>query len=131
MPPGSRLRQQIAVLFVYLLSPKGRTRLAWLACRSGATLPRIQIVGVREPSMQTFQVQIWPEGMSPKAYEEVEANTEKEAAEKLYGKPLREEGFLHQLRAIVRTSDGIGNTVSFYELRRLQRSSSLMNQGGR
>jgi hypothetical protein len=73
---------------------------------------------VRGANMQTFQVQIWPEGMSPEAYQVVEADTEKEAAEKLYGKPLREEGFLHQLRAIVRTSDGTGTTASFYELRR-------------
>jgi|HubBroStandDraft_6_1064221.scaffolds.fasta_scaffold112064_2 hypothetical protein len=68
--------------------------------------------------MGTFHVQIWPEGESPKAYQQVEAETEKDAAEKLYGKPLREEGFLHQLRALVRTLDGTGGAVSFYELRR-------------
>jgi hypothetical protein len=77
-----------------------------------------KIPALGSEAMQTFQVQIWPEAKSPKAYEEVEAATEKEAAEKLYGKPLREEGFLHQLRAIVRTLDGTGTTVSFYELRR-------------
>jgi hypothetical protein len=77
--------------------------------------------------MQTFQVQIWPEGMSPKAYQEVEANTEQEAAETLYGKPLREEGFLHQLRAIVRASDGSGATVSFYELRRPHQSNPVLS----
>jgi hypothetical protein len=48
----------------------------------------------------------------------VEAETEKDAAEKLYGKPLREEGFLHQLRALVRGLDGTSGAVSFYELRR-------------
>jgi len=74
--------------------------------------------------MRAFHVQIWPEGESPKAYQEVEAETEKDAAEKLYGKPLREEGFLHQLRALVRTSDGTGGAVSFYELRRLPNQES-------
>ena len=68
--------------------------------------------------MGRFQVQIRPEGETPKAYQPVEAETEKDAAEKLYGKPLREEGFLHQLRALVRTLDGTGGAVSFYELRR-------------
>jgi hypothetical protein len=72
----------------------------------------------REGEMGTFQVQIWPEGESPKTYQQVEAESEKDAAEKLYGKPLREEGFLHQLRALVRTLDGTGGAVSFYELRR-------------
>lgn len=68
--------------------------------------------------MSAFHVQIWPAGESPKAYEEVQAETAKEAAEKLYGKPLRDEGFLHQLRAIVRPLGEVGETASFYELPR-------------
>jgi hypothetical protein len=45
-----------------------------------------------------------PEGISKKntRYQHVDADSLKEAAEKLYGRPLQEQGADHQLRAIVR-----------------------------
>jgi hypothetical protein len=66
--------------------------------------------------MTVFRVQIWPKGARPKAYEKVEADSERAAAEKLYGKPLSEEGMLHQLRAIVRPIDQTRETVSLYDI---------------
>jgi hypothetical protein len=79
--------------------PMGRS----LQCGSGAKMPM-------------FRVQIWPEGEGPKSYETVEAETEKDAAERIYGRPLREEGMLHQLRAVVRPLDDPRKTVSLYAL---------------
>jgi hypothetical protein len=66
--------------------------------------------------MSAFRVQIWPRGEEPKAYVSVEAESEKDAAEMLYGKPLREEGMLHQLRAIVKPLNAPHSPVSLYEL---------------
>jgi hypothetical protein len=56
--------------------------------------------------MQTkriYQVQHWPDGQwDPRHnWQKVEASTEKEAAEKVCGLPLRQEGRLAQLRARV------------------------------
>jgi hypothetical protein len=43
--------------------------------------------------MATFQVQLWPDGKwDGMPYQKVEAATAKEAAEKLYGQPLKETG---------------------------------------
>ncbi len=54
--------------------------------------------------MTTFQVQLWPEGQQwdGQPYQKVEAATPKEAAEKLYGKPLQDRGADFQRRALVR-----------------------------
>jgi hypothetical protein len=68
--------------------------------------------------MQAYRVQIWPKGSPPKASTVVEAESEKAAAEQLYGKPLLEEGMLHQLRAIVRRIDRPRETISLYEIYR-------------
>ena len=55
--------------------------------------------------MQIFQVQLWPDGKwDGKPYQKVEAATAKEAAEKLYGKPLKESGSNHLIRAQVHGS---------------------------
>jgi len=54
---------------------------------------------------RTYQVQHWPNGQwSPEHnWRKVEAGSEKEAAEKVCGLPLREAGRLSQLRARVLT----------------------------
>ena len=52
--------------------------------------------------MPTFRVRLWPDGKWDfQPYQNVEAETAKEAVEKLYGKPLRERGRSTQLRATV------------------------------
>jgi hypothetical protein len=52
--------------------------------------------------MATFQVQLWPDGQwDQKPFRKVDAATPKEAAEKLYGKPLRERGANALIRARV------------------------------
>lgn len=48
-------------------------------------------------------------------YQEVEASTEKGAAEKLYGGPLFKQGPAARVRAMVRSSSGIDNPTLFYE----------------
>jgi hypothetical protein len=54
--------------------------------------------------MQTYQVQLWPDGRRDgKDYQQVQADSAKEAAEKLYGHPLKETGTNYQIRAHVRS----------------------------
>jgi hypothetical protein len=48
-------------------------------------------------------------------YQEVEARTEKEAAEKLHGSLLFKQGPSTRIRAMVRSSSGIANPTLFYE----------------
>jgi hypothetical protein len=48
--------------------------------------------------MTIFQVRRFLDGGD---YEKVEAQTAKEAAERLYGRPLSEVGSMHQLRMLV------------------------------
>lgn len=48
-------------------------------------------------------------------YQEVQAATEKEAAEKLYGGLLYKQGTAEQVRAMVRSSSGVDNPTLFYE----------------
>jgi hypothetical protein len=64
----------------------------------------------------TFRVQLWPDGkwkFDPS--QDVEAETAKEAAEKLYGKPLRERGKSTQLRATVNPpAPGRNFPIAFY-----------------
>jgi hypothetical protein len=52
---------------------------------------------------RTYQVQHWPNGQWDREHNwrKIEAGTEKEAAEKVCGLPLKEEGRLSQLRARV------------------------------
>ena len=68
--------------------------------------------------MATFQVQLWPDGKwDGKPYQKVEAPTAKEAAEKLYGQPLRGDGSNYQMRAQVRRmAYRSGNSIVFYEV---------------
>jgi hypothetical protein len=48
-------------------------------------------------------------------YQQVQAQTEKEAAEKLYGGLLFKQGTAAQVRAMVRSSSGTDNPTLFYE----------------
>ncbi len=69
--------------------------------------------------MQTSLVQLWPDGKwDGKDYQHVQANTPKEAAEKLCGQPLKEKGTNFQIRAQVRSSTyGSGKpSIIFYEV---------------
>ena len=67
---------------------------------------------------RTYQVQHWPNGeWSPEYnWRKVEARSEKEAAELVCGRPLREEGKLAQLRARVLTVGDLKQraATSFY-----------------
>ena len=51
-------------------------------------------------------------------YQEVEARTEKEAAEKLHGGLLFKQGPVARVRAMVRSSSAIDNPTLFYERER-------------
>jgi hypothetical protein len=67
-----------------------------------------QLQGNRGISMQTkriYQVQHWPDGEwdCERNWQKVEAGSEKEAAEKVCGRTLKERGKLAQLRARVLT----------------------------
>ena len=65
--------------------------------------------------MATFQVSLKPDGKSDwTPYQQVEAATAKEAAEKLYGRPLNEVGPNDKIRARVRPMRG--KTIVFYEV---------------
>ncbi len=68
--------------------------------------------------MPTFQVQLWPDGKwDGKPYQKVDAETAKAAAEKLYRKPLKENGSNFQIRAqVLRLSFPSGNPTIFYEM---------------
>lgn len=60
-------------------------------------------VAAREVGMETYQVQLWPDGKwDGKPYQKVEARSEKDAAEKLYGSPLVAQGSMYKIRARVR-----------------------------
>ena len=67
--------------------------------------------------MQTWHVKLFPDGKwDEKPSQEVEAETSKEAAEKLYGKPLTATGSNFQLRAqVVRVLAPRGTPEAFYE----------------
>ncbi len=67
--------------------------------------------------MQTWHVKLWPNGKwDGKPSQEVEAETPQEAAEKLYGKPLKATGSNFQMRAQVhRVLAPRGAPESFYE----------------
>jgi hypothetical protein len=57
-----------------------------------------------------------PEGKAETAeYQEVQAETEKEAAEKLHGGPLFKQGTAEKIRAMVRSPSGSGSPTLFYE----------------
>ncbi len=67
--------------------------------------------------MSIFQVRLWPEGKyDGEPYRKVEAATAREAAEKLYGRPLNEAGSNCQIRAQVHSLDAFRRqTKIFYE----------------
>jgi hypothetical protein len=66
--------------------------------------------------MPTFPVQLWPDGKwDQKDYRKVDAATKKEAAEKLYGKPLSEKGSSHQIRVRVHSPIPRGSATVFYD----------------
>jgi hypothetical protein len=67
--------------------------------------PRLQGSGNSMQTRRIYQVQHWPEGHWDRAHNwrKVEARSEKEAAEKVCGRTLKERGNLAQLRARVLT----------------------------
>jgi hypothetical protein len=69
--------------------------------------------------MQTWQVQLWPNGKwDGKLYQRVDADSAKEAAERLYGSPLVESGQMDKMRAQVRPlmpTGAIQQPTVFYE----------------
>ena len=68
--------------------------------------------------MQLFHVQLFADGAWSKGnYQQVQADTKKQAAEILYGKPLKETGPVSKLRAKVRglRENDVVATL-FYEL---------------
>ena len=52
--------------------------------------------------------------LESEAYQDVEARTEKEAAEKLHGGVLFKQGSVERIRAMVRSSSGNDNLTLFY-----------------
>ena len=70
---------------------------------------------------RTYQVQHWPDGQwSPEHnWRKIEANSEKEAAEKVCGLALTDNGTLAQLRARVLTFGDLKqrSATSFYALK--------------
>jgi hypothetical protein len=62
-------------------------------------------MGIEMQTRRTYQVQHWPNGQwnREQNWRKVEAASEKEAAEKVCGAPLAQEGKLAQLRARVLT----------------------------
>jgi hypothetical protein len=65
--------------------------------------------------MQTYWVQLWPDGKwDGNPYQTVDASSPQEAAETLYGRPLDERGSNHQLRAQVRVA-GMSSGIVFYD----------------
>ena len=67
--------------------------------------------------MQTYQVQLWPDGKwDGRPYQKVEAPSEKAAAEKIYGRPLVQQGNMARIRARVRALANLQRTATiFYE----------------
>jgi hypothetical protein len=66
--------------------------------------------------LRAHRVQLVLEGkFEGEGYQEVEALTEKEAAEKLYGGLLFKQGPRERLRAIVLSSSATDNPTLFYE----------------
>jgi hypothetical protein len=66
--------------------------------------------------MAVYKVRIQREGKFDAEDQNVEARTEKEAAEKLYGQLLFKQGPSDQMRAIVQAPAGHGgNPTLFYE----------------
>jgi hypothetical protein len=67
--------------------------------------------------MQTYQVQLWPDGKwDGRPYQKVEAPSEKAAAEKIYGRPLVQLGNMARIRARVRALANLQRTATiFYE----------------
>jgi hypothetical protein len=62
-----------------------------------------------------YWVQLWPDGRwDGKPYKQVDASSPKEAAEKLYGRSLQEQGGRHKIRAQVRIP-GMSSGIAFYE----------------
>jgi hypothetical protein len=67
--------------------------------------------------MEVYQVQLWPDGKwDGKPYQQVEAPSEKAAAEKIMGRPLATKGSNFKIRARVRPFGRlIGEATVFYE----------------
>jgi hypothetical protein len=65
--------------------------------------------------MSIYKVKLMRDGNFDDADQNVEARTEKEAAEKLYGRLLFKQGPSAQIRAIVQAPGGNGNPTLFYE----------------
>ena len=65
--------------------------------------------------MAIFQVQLWPDGKwDGQDYQKIEAETAKEAAEKLYGGVPSDEGSNYKIRAQVRRLGGIKSNATIF-----------------
>ena len=62
-----------------------------------------------------YKVQLMRDEKVDGTEQNVQAQTEKEAAEKLYGRLLFKQGPRDQVRAIVQAPGGTGNPTLFYE----------------
>ena len=65
--------------------------------------------------MSIYKVKIMRRGNFNDEAQNVEARTEKEAAEKLYGGLLFKQGQSAQMRVMVQPQSGLGNPTLFYE----------------
>jgi hypothetical protein len=65
--------------------------------------------------MPVHKVQLMRDGKLDETHQTVEARSEKEAAEKLYGSALFKQGPASQLRAVVQSPGGGGSPTLFYE----------------
>jgi hypothetical protein len=65
--------------------------------------------------MTVYKVRVMREGKFDAEDKDIEASSEKEAAEKLYGRELFKQGPSDRMRAIVQAPRGAGNPTLFYE----------------
>jgi hypothetical protein len=76
----------------------------------------IQPLRIKMAKMRVHRVQLMPEGkLDGEGYKEVQATTEKEAAEKLYGSLLFKQGPAARVRAMVLSTSATDNPTLFYE----------------
>ena len=65
--------------------------------------------------MANYKVKLMRDGKLDNEDQNVQARTEKEAAEKIYGRTLFKQGPAAQVRVIVQAPGGAGNPTLFYE----------------
>jgi hypothetical protein len=86
-----------------------------LKCADGVTTCRHRGKFDEGQQMSIYKVRIMRGGNFNDEAQNVEARTEKEAAEKLYGGLLFKQGQSVQMRVMVQPSGGLGNPTLFYE----------------